>query len=58
MAKNGLWLLRWLRRSAGRLDELLDAAAREMIKKKAREHVQAKRRAEVEKLALDAADPG
>lgn len=36
-------------------DELLDAAAREMIKKKAREHVQAKRRAEVEKLALDAA---
>lgn len=36
-------------------DELLDAAARATIKEKAREHVLKKRRAEVEKLALDAA---
>jgi hypothetical protein len=36
-------------------DELLDAAAREMIKKKARETVLARRRAEVEKIALEAA---
>lgn len=36
-------------------DVLLDAEAREAIKKKAREHVFNKRRAEAEKIALDAA---
>jgi hypothetical protein len=36
-------------------DELLDASAREAIKVKAREHVLNKRRAEVEKTALEAA---